>query len=199
MALNEYDMMIEQLDIECKAGKASSCADETDVELSLVPSSINDATLWGIILIAWVVVAIPYYLRETIIPSSSGSKGEASFTKLALWWSIGLVLLLAAWKIGANSIIGAVILISYIFAVLVFKFTNKNKFNLAITTQRFSKKKRALISAAVLWFFTVQTWGYVFEWNKYFSLDEYVALHISPIFGGVLFSLCICWIRNAEK
>lgn len=63
--------------------------------------------------------------------------------------------------------------------------------------RRPNKETRLAISAMALWLLTVQLWGIIWGWGRYFDEIEYAALHISMPLLVVVFLLGKWWTRQA--
>lgn len=45
--------------------------------------------------------------------------------------------------------------------------------------RRAPKSLRALISATAVWLLTVELWGFIWRWDSFFRIDEYIMMHAS--------------------
>lgn len=63
--------------------------------------------------------------------------------------------------------------------------------------RRASKLVRVLLSANVMWLFLIGAWGYVWKWDYYFSIEQYLGLLIFPLVGSWLAFILWNWSKSA--
>jgi hypothetical protein len=63
--------------------------------------------------------------------------------------------------------------------------------------RRASKLVRVLLSANVMWSFLIGAWGYVWNWENYFSIEQYLGLLIFPLVGSWLAFILWNWSKSA--
>ena len=203
---NKYLELLEQLEAECKAGKTASCFTSSDPAASPGSGSIvQDPLLWGVFVTAWVVIAIPAYFAETAAVSGTvqqstaeSSVRERRFTKLGLWWSFGLVLLLAMWKLGASAIFAATVMVLFVLLSVASRYLYAPRVRDFLRSFFSRRHVRIGITAVALWLLVVQSLGFVFGWHEHLSGARFAALHGFPVLlAGVAYA-CVRWIRNAK-
>ena len=65
-----------------------------------------------------------------------------------------------------------------------FLYANRNSLRNE-TGGYFSGTARALVALTAIWFIALQLWGYVWRWENYFRIDEFVVLHLAfPILAA---------------
>jgi hypothetical protein len=57
---------------------------------------------------------------------------------------------------------------------------------LSLVRKATTEDLKRVLSVSVMWFFLVGMWGYIWEWQNTFSLDQYVGLFILPPIGILL-------------
>ena len=62
-----------------------------------------------------------------------------------------------------------------------------------------SRRVRYAISTGALWCFAVGTWGYIWNWEKTFSIEQYAALFALPPVGLALGLLLWRWSRAGSS
>lgn len=203
-ARNEYDELLDRLQAECKAGQTSSCSALYGTSKPTPPSAVQDPVLWGVIITAWIVIAIPAYFAETARQSNphvapeEKTHHEGRFTRLSLWWSVGLVLLLALWKIGAPAVGGGVAMAVYLFGSLTLRSLLRSRARSAVIQSLSKRRTRIAVSILFLWFLLVQAASVVFDWYDGFSVGQLVGINIFPPLLLAVAYACLRWVRSAK-
>jgi hypothetical protein len=63
--------------------------------------------------------------------------------------------------------------------------------------QRASKEVRVLLSSNFMWAFLIGAWGYVWDWENYFSFEQYLGLLVLPPVGLSLAFILWSWSKSA--
>jgi hypothetical protein len=58
------------------------------------------------------------------------------------------------------------------------------------------REVRLLVSANLMWIFLVGTWGFIWQWENMFSLEQYLALFVLPSIGAWLAFLLWKWTKG---
>jgi len=61
---------------------------------------------------------------------------------------------------------------------------------------RASKEIRLLLSASFMWIFSIVVWGYIWDWERTFTIDKYLALLFLPTVGVWIGYLLWKWSKE---
>jgi glucan phosphoethanolaminetransferase (alkaline phosphatase superfamily) len=62
-----------------------------------------------------------------------------------------------------------------------------------------SMASRGLVALVVMWVFSVQTWGYIANWEGHFTFEQFVALNVLPPIGAVFALWLWQWARRGQQ
>lgn len=150
--------------------------------------------MWGAIIVVWAIIMCIPILNETADMFFGSGNFDSIFNKISYLWIIGFVLLLLLWGNGFEPQHGITFTIVYtIISFAVYVGTEKNNTQLI---KFFSIPARVIISISLCWIFLVQIWGFLYNWEDYFELIQFIALNLFPIAVLLLLFGFYRWISH---